>query len=258
MSERFVPRAVVHPVIYPGSACFPPVGGAASAWPVVQLGTSGDVAHSHGRLRLRYSPGVGFFDWFKPRRPPAVSPGRAGSPGPTRVVWEKEIRPGVTVRKEATGRPVGYVSPYLSAEEADRLLALDADGLPNLRVVEFRGEWWLAETSTGRLVNAGSRALKRLGIWSVRVRGDAYAPGALRIGPVELVREPDNEFDPNAVAIHQAGVRCGYWNKGAARSLAKLLDGGVELTAYAISANPPKVIAAEPRVIEHLLGRLRP
>ncbi|MEV4735176.1 HIRAN domain-containing protein [Microbacterium sp. LWO14-1.2] len=202
---------------------------------------------------------MGLLDWFGRRSPPAVSPGRAGTPATPVLVSQRETASGITVSTYASGGPpVGYVSPYLSADEAEKLVHLDEHGLPNLRVVEFRGEWWLAETSTGRLVNAGSRVLRRLGIWSVRVRGDEHAPGTLRIGPATLVREPDNEFDANAVAVYQDETRCGYWNKGAARSLAKLLDSGQEMSAYAISARPPKVIAAEQRVLEHLVRRLRP
>jgi hypothetical protein len=201
---------------------------------------------------------MGLRDWLC-RRPPEVSSGDRGTPVEPLLISRREIASGITVSAyRSSGKPDGYVSPYLSAEEADELLNLDKDGLPNLRVVEFRNEWWLSETSTGRLVNAGSRALSRLGIWSVRVRGDEYAPGTLRIGPADLVRETANEFDTNAVAIYQNGIRCGYWNKAAARSMAKLLDAGQPLSAYAISAHPPKVIAAESRVLDHLVGRLRP
>lgn len=201
---------------------------------------------------------MGLLDWLGRRRPPTVHPGDVGTPARPTLISRHETATGFTVSAYASGgRPDGYVSPYLSADDAETLLRLNERGMPNLRIVEFRNEWWLAETSTGRLVNAGSRALKRLGIWSVRVRGDEYAPGVLRIGPASLVREPENEFDPNAVAIYQNGVRCGYWNKGGARSLAKLLDGGQTLSAYAISAQPPKVIAAEESVMNHLVGRLR-
>lgn len=201
---------------------------------------------------------MGLRDWLR-RRPPEVSPGDRGTPVEPLLNSQREIAEGVTVSAyRSGGNPDGYVSPYLSAEEADDLLNLDNDGLPNLRIVEFRDEWWLSETSTGRLVNAGSRALSRLGIWSVRVRGDEHAPAALRIGPADLVREPDNEFDTNAVAVYQNGIRCGCWNKAAARSMAKLLDGGQALSAYAISAHPPKVIAAEVHVLDHLIGKLRP
>ncbi|QDE35596.1 hypothetical protein FIV50_12850 [Microbacterium foliorum] len=202
---------------------------------------------------------MGFLNWLVRRRPPTVSPGSAGTPAEPILVSRRETAAGITVSAYASGGPPkGYVSPYLSADEANALLHVDDRGLPNLRIVEFHSEWWLSETSTGRLVNAGSLALRRLGIWSVRVRGGEHAPGDLRIGPAELVREPENEFDANAVAIYQEGIRCGYWNKGAARSFAKLLDSGQVLSAYAISAHPPKVIAAEPPVIAHLVARLRP
>ncbi len=201
---------------------------------------------------------MGLLDWIGRRRPPSVTPGRPGTPAKPVLISRRETTAGITVSAYASdGPPEGYVSPYLSADEAEELLRLDERGLPNLRVVEFRGEWWLSEASTGRLVNAGSRVLRHLGIWSVRVRGDEHAPGALRIGPASLVREPENAFDANAVAIYQNGIRCGYWNKGAARSLAKLLDGGLELSAYAISAHRPKVVAAEPAVMNHLVGKLR-
>lgn len=202
---------------------------------------------------------MGLLDWFGRRSPPAVSPGRAGTPVKPVLVSRRETASGFTVSAYVSGGPpAGYVSPYLSADEAEELVHLDERGLPNLRIVEFRGEWWLAETSTGRLVNAGSRALRRLGIWSVRVRGDEHAPGTLRIGPASLEREPDNEFDANAIAVYQDGIRCGYWNKGAARSLSKLLDSGQQMAAYAISARPPKVIATERRILTHPVGRLRP
>jgi hypothetical protein len=201
---------------------------------------------------------MGLRDWLR-RRPPEVTPGDRGTPVEPLLISQRGIGAGITVSAyRSGGKPDGYVSPYLSAEEADALLNLDNDGLPNLRIVELRNEWWLSETSTGRLVNAGSRALSCLGIWSVRVRGGEYAPGTLRLGPADLVREPANEFDTNAVAIYQNGIRCGYWNKAAARSMAKLLDGGQALSAYVISAGPPKVIAAESRVLDHMVRRLRP
>lgn len=160
---------------------------------------------------------MGLLDWIGRRRPPSVTPGRPDTPAKPVLISRRETTAGITVSAYASdGPPEGYVSPYLSADEAEELLRLDERGLPNLRVVEFRGEWWLSEASTGRLVNAGSRVLRHLGIWSVRVRGDEHAPGALRIGPASLVREPENAFDANAVAIYQNGIRCGYWNKGAA------------------------------------------
>jgi hypothetical protein len=77
-----------------------------------------------------------------------------------------------------------------------------------------------------------------------------------RHGPAELARELDNEHDPNAVAIQQSGVCCGYWNRGGARSLAKVLDSGVDLVAFGTSSSPPKVMAADRCVIEYLVSTM--
>lgn len=81
--------------------------------------------------------------------------------------------------------------------------------------------------------------------------------GTLRVGPVELVREPDNPYDANAVAIHQDGQRVGYFNKGMSSELAKVLDRGEELQAMGISADPPKVVASSPNIMDHLVRRIR-
>lgn len=153
--------------------------------------------------------------------------------------------------------PDGYESPYLRAELMPELLVADAEGMPPLYFTRHGGAWWLAENSTGKLVNVATRQLRGLGIWSCRIRGDAYAPRALRIGVVELVREPDNPYDRNAVAIHQDGQRVGYFNKGMAAGVAKVLDRGDELQAIGIAADPPKVVASSPAIMEHLVRRMR-
>lgn len=141
---------------------------------------------------------------------------------------------------------------YLTADESAELLRLDATGHPPLRFVDRNGALWLAEVTTGKLVNVGNRYLRRLGIWGVKVRGTTYYDGHARLGPVELVREPNNPYDPNAVAIHVDGVMLGHFNKGMARSLSKLLDGGEPLVAEVISVDPPKVIAARRELIDFL------
>lgn len=187
-------------------------------------------------------PGMGVMDWFKKRpaeAPVAVVEVRATMKGPSRTA------------------PEGYESPYLSGELADELLVADADGMPPLYFTNLGGVWWLAENSTGRLVNVATRKLRGLGIWSCRVRGEAYAPGTLRVGVVELVREPDNPYDRNAVAIHQDGQQVGYFNKGMSAGLAKVLERGDELQAIGISADPPKVVAASSEIMEHLVRRMR-
>lgn len=163
----------------------------------------------------------------------------------------------VTIEEPSSIPPEEYVSPYLSGTLADELLVADAAGLPPLHFTEHGGAWWLAEDSTGKLVNVGTRKLRGLGVWTCRVRGDTYAVGTLRVGPVELVREPDNPYDANAVAIHQDGQRVGYFNKGMSSELAKVLDRGEELQAMGISADPPKVVASSPNIMDHLVRRIR-
>jgi hypothetical protein len=184
---------------------------------------------------------MGISDWFNKR--PAEAP--AGV----------EIR--VTMRGPANRLPDGYESPYLPAELVPELLVADAEGMPPLYFTRHGGAWWLAENSTGKLVNVATRQLRGLGVWSCRVRGEAYAPETLRVGGVELVREPDNAYDRNAVAIHQDGRRVGYFNKGMAVGVAKVLDRGDELQAIGISADPPKVVASSPAIMEHLVRQMR-
>ncbi|MFS0735310.1 HIRAN domain-containing protein [Microbacterium sp. 1P10UB] len=186
---------------------------------------------------------MGVWDWLMGRKPGRVEP-----EAPTIEV---------TIERGRSSPPDDYVSPYLPSERSAELLVLDAQGMPPLRMKLHHGEWWLSEESTGLFVNVGNRALRGLGIWSVRVRGDDYAPGQLHAGPVQLVREPGNEHDVNAIAIVQHGVRCGYWNKSMARALSKVLDSGSALEAVAISADPPKVVAAEPHVLRHIIRGMR-
>ncbi|UIN30933.1 HIRAN domain-containing protein [Microbacterium binotii] len=167
---------------------------------------------------------------------------------------------GARIRASASapssGPPAGYVSPYLSSAVAATLLVPSADGMPPLHFVSRDGAVWLAEDSTGKLVNVATRQLRALGIWSCRVRGDQHAPGTLRLGPVQLVREPNNPHDRNAVAIHQNGVHVGYFNKQMASGLAHALDAGTKLEALGVSVDPPKVVAATPATMLYLRRRM--
>ena len=47
----------------------------------------------------------------------------------------------------------------------------------------------------------------------------------------ELVREPGNKFDPNAVRIHVGGVMCGFVPRAQAERLAADMDAGKTVTA---------------------------
>ena len=44
----------------------------------------------------------------------------------------------------------------------------------------------------------------------------------------EVVREPDNEYDKNAIALYVAGLKGGYVPRGLAKEIAPLIDAGYE------------------------------
>lgn len=147
-------------------------------------------------------------------------------------------------------------SVYLHSSKWEELLVLDKKGMPPFYLKEHEGSYWLAENSTGLLVNVANRALKNLGLWTCKIRGTDHAPGVSAIGPARLVREPDNEHDKNAVAIHQNGQRIGYYNRGMAPALARAMDTGSKLSGYVISVAPAKIIAADPLVVDWLKRKI--
>lgn len=181
----------------------------------------------------------------------------ATRPAPTSSAEQPPHRITVSARVErGSGPPAGYESPYLSADRQAELLVPRPDGLPPLHLSRHRGALWLTEDTTGKLVNAKSRHLRSLGIWGATVRGTDHYDGTARIGPAELVREPDNPYDANAVAVHVGGKIIGHFNKQKAAALARVLDAGEQLEATIISTDPAKVIAARPEVLAHLRRRL--
>jgi hypothetical protein len=54
------------------------------------------------------------------------------------------------------------------------------------------------------------------------IESDAVAPGS----PLELGRDPDNEHDPNAIAVHAGGAQVGWVPRELAAELAPELDEG--------------------------------
>ncbi|MCG7415850.1 HIRAN domain-containing protein [Microbacterium aurum] len=141
---------------------------------------------------------------------------------------------------------------YLPQDRHAELLQPRPDGMPPLRLARHNGALWLQEDTTGLLINVDNRYLPRLGIWGAKLRGHNHYDGKAILGPAELVREPDNPHDPNAVAVYAGGVMVGHYNKGMARRLAKLLDGGEPLVACFIEVDPPKVLAASQDIIRYL------
>ncbi|MBO3664788.1 HIRAN domain-containing protein [Microbacterium stercoris] len=175
--------------------------------------------------------------------------------GSTTPASNAQPTPAVTVRRVASPPRPQTESAYLPQDRHAELLVPGPDGMPPLRLARHNGALWLRENSTGLFINVDNRYLRRLGIWGAKIRGAGRYDGQAILGEAELVREPDNDYDPNAVAVHVRGAKVGYYNKGMARGLAKALDAGELLVARIISEQPPKVIAARPEVIEHLSRR---
>jgi HIRAN domain-containing protein len=188
---------------------------------------------------------------------------------------------GVSIAVEATPRRTGppprkpgviYRSDYLSSERETQLLTLDADGLPT-GALERRADRLVIvpDGHPQEMVNPRSTSLYRLGIFSFRVRGTSYHESAARSGDfgpgrsVRLVREPDNQHDPNAIAVYAESGRkpIGYVNKQNAKRLAKLLDAGAEFAAISTRGGgpgreeiSPVTLAARRDVLAHLTRRL--
>ncbi|MEG9226198.1 HIRAN domain-containing protein [Aeromicrobium sp. Sec7.5] len=158
-------------------------------------------------------------------------------------------------------------SEYMTADEEAAAITVDAGGRINGRLSLYQGQ--LVLVVNDRLVNMRSRHLYRHGIFAFGLRGTSYFERAARDGDftpgtmVHLVREVDNKFDPNAVAVcaTRTASKAGYANKLNAGRIAKLLDAGVALSAVSIQGDGPgsldgrpNILVAETHHIRHLLS----
>ena len=101
------------------------------------------------------------------------------------------------------------------------------------------GQVWVAgyqlvDPESGRYLARDAPELAAVGVRVAGVAGagrhhaeaiassDAVAPGR----PLELRRDPDNEHDPNAIAIHAGGEQVGWVPRELAAELAPELDAG--------------------------------
>lgn len=173
-------------------------------------------------------------------------------------------------RVEAVPDAGHHESWYVKASEMpkDRYLAA-AGAMPPLHLVPYDGFLQLCEDETGLLVGPGNRAATHAGIYVVNLRGVGHHQPACRAGdfspgaPVRLVREPENEYDPNAVGVQaqdREGV-AGYVNKGRAKFLARRIDAGEQYAAASTNGTPAgqaaeriAVVVARPDVLAHLLS----
>lgn len=146
------------------------------------------------------------------------------------------------------------------------------DGLAPLHLITYTdalGETVLrlCEDATGLLIGPTDRRLAAAGIYVSQLRGEAYHEAACRAGSFEpgaqvnLVREPENEFDRNAVVVYDStGAHlAAYVNKQKARTLAKLMDAGRPLKAISLRGAPAgkrcdqiAILAAHPDLVAHL------
>ncbi|WP_373461828.1 HIRAN domain-containing protein [Arthrobacter sp. V4I6] len=85
---------------------------------------------------------------------------------------------------------------------------------------------------------------------------DEDRPQRFRIGQsVGMLREPENEYDTNAVAITvgRPATKIGYVNKQRAKWVAQLLDSGHKLEGLVIQTkSSPRVLLTTPEILAHL------
>ena len=100
------------------------------------------------------------------------------------------------------------------------------------------GQVWVAgyqlvDPGSGRYLARDAPELAALGLRVVGVAGagrhhaDAIDSDAVKPGsPLQLRRHPDNEHDPNAIAVHAGGAQVGWVPREVAAELAPELDEG--------------------------------
>ncbi len=169
---------------------------------------------------------------------------------------DSPLRPKPSVAERHTV----YKAEYLSADREPEFLKFDVDGVPRVTLRQER-DVYVLDTGKG-WVNPKSAALKRNGVFGFTIRGAMYvneeiAQRGLSIGhTLQLVREPNNEYDSNAIAIYAEvfGKRekLGYVNKGNATRIAKRMDAGEPWAAFNIRHHGMYVLAAPAPIAEAL------
>ncbi|GAB2496702.1 hypothetical protein GCM10027063_39700 [Promicromonospora xylanilytica] len=180
------------------------------------------------------------------------------------LATEKERAPAT--RPEPTRRSVRR-SEFLSREDEERSFVVGPDGMPSGKLKRIGDRLVIVTDDGAGIVNPRSARIHSLGIYCFGLRGSSYQGSAIKRGDyrpgetVQLVREPDNEHDPNAVAVHATGAakRGGYVNKMNAKRIASRLDRGEELSAISVRGDRPGkeelrpvILVASPPVLAHL------
>jgi len=125
----------------------------------------------------------------------------------------------------------------------------------------------LVEDETGLVLGPTNRHLPKVAVYVSKLRGTKYHRSGCKAGdfspgaPVQLQAEPDNPYDPHAVAVLDAtGThKAAYLNKAKARTVGRLLGSGTALHAISLRGTPAgtacnavTVLIASPEVVAHL------
>ena len=157
-----------------------------------------------------------------------------------------------------TTPPEGFVSNWLTPDEKAELFK-DASPENVPLVLRNNGKGCrLTDPVSGKQAPFDNNRMPKVDLWGVNVRGSDHYKAAWRnlsFGDrVELVHEPENPHDPNAVAIQFQGRTIGYYNRGMAKRLVK--RGMTDLEAHALTerGDSPGVLAA-PSAVWDQIGR---
>lgn len=155
---------------------------------------------------------------------------------------------------------------YITAQEIEELFPHGApDPLP-VKLKRHQGDLWLADRKRGKLIAPGNRRLQSLGLYSLNLRGWKNYEARIRrallrpADEVELIREPSNPYDANAVYVSapKAPGVLGYINKGLAKRVTKLLEAGTVLEARVLRCPPSSfqfsVVFGSPEKMSDLLA----
>ena len=213
------------------------------------------------RSILRYSPVTESVTGTPSVTAPPQTPPLPPAPKAARPPLTPAERPGVI-----------YRSDYMPPEREAKRFTLDCDGLPTGYLARRAGQLvLLADGGSEEMVNSRSTRVYGLGIYMFRVKGVSHYEAAVRSGDfspgaaVRLVRQPDNAYDPNAVAVYAAAATkpAGYVNRQNAARIAKRLDAGDDLAAISLDGSragseggAPVILVASPAVLTHLMRNL--
>jgi hypothetical protein len=117
----------------------------------------------------------------------------------------------------------------------------------------------LLGSGRGALSALPAPVLRRVPVLEAFIRGFQYHDGPGVIGrmqagdALQLVREPGNDFDENAIAVHWNGHHLGYLPREENNTLARMMDRGVPLVSTLTRMNTEAEPWAQCAVIVELM-----